>query len=480
MALTSVQVQFNGTWYSMILDSSTGLYKATLTAPSTPQDGIPVVVRSVNSGGYQAQAETSVDIKLEIVPPVVTITSPTEGGWYTNAQTPVSFALTDNEGGSGVDLASLSFVLDGTALGSTAPGMVCTADGNGYTCTYTPPSALSEGAHSVTISVSDLAGNAATPASVSWNVDTVDPALEVTSPQAGLVTNNSSLTISGTASDATSGLVNVTINGSPVAVTDGAFSQTVTMEEGQNEYTIIATDAVGHTSTVTRSVLLDTEPPAFVSVTIQPDMSADPLGGQFLITVVLEPPAVTPSAAETVTGTVNGAPVTFTEDPDYTWTATVPRADGDSYTLALTASDAAGNSATYSVTFPCGLGGRWDWTPLEYLNDVDLNRIEYNTRYCYTWLQQQGYGTRQLTYKTDWTKEDIPLWSDIQRVRQNVDYLQECFFAIPEWREILYNNTVDSGQMNAFEWDLHLIDLWLSRAVSFLVYSGTIYSGMWP
>ena len=312
-------------------------------------------------------------------------------------------------------------------------------------------------------------------------LDTVNPALSVTSPPDDLMTNNPALTISGTASDATSGLVNVTINGSPVTVgADGSFSQSVTLTEGTNSFTVVATDAVGHTSTVTRSVLLDTEPPAFVSVTIQPDMSADPLGGQFLITVVLEPPAVTPSAAETVTGTVNGAPVTFTEDPDYTWTATVPRADGDTYTLALTASDAAGNSAAYSVTFPCGLGGRWDWTPPEFLNAVDLNRIEYNTRYCYTWLQQQGYGTRQLTYKTDWTKEDIPLWSDIQRVRENVDYLQECFFAIPEWREILYNNTVDAGQMNAFEWDLHLIDLWLSRAVSFLVYSGTIYSGMWP
>ena len=480
MALTSVQVQFNGTWYSMALDSSTGLYKATLTAPSTPQDGIPVVVRAVNSGGYQAQAETSVDIKWEIVPPVVTITSPTEGGWYTNAQTPVAFALTDNEGGSGVDLASLSFVLDGTALGSTAPGMVCTAAGNGYSCVYTPPEALSEGAHTVTINVSDLAGNAAAPVTLAWNVDTQAPALAVTNPPGDLTTNNPALTIEGTAADASSGLTSVTINGQAVTLTGGTFSWPVTLTEGQNTFTVTAEDALGHTSTITRSVLLDTVAPVFVSVIIQPDMSADPLGGQFLITVVLEPPEVTPSAAETVTGTVNGAPVTFTEDPDYTWTATVPRADGDTYTLALTASDAAGNTASYSVTFPCGLGGKWTWTPLEYLNCWDLNRIEYNTRYLYDWLQQEGYGTRDLTTKTDWTKEDIPLWSDIQRIRENVDYLQECYFAIPDWREIVYNNTVDADQMNAFEWDLHLIDLWLSRMVSFQVYSGTIYAGMWP
>ena len=193
MALTSVRVQFNGTWYNMALNSATGKYEATITAPSTPQDDVPILVRAVNNTGYQAQAEASVDIKWEIVPPVVTITSPTAGSWYTNAQTPVAFTLTDNEGGSGVDLASLSFVLDGEALGSTSPGMVCTASGNGYTCVYTPPEALSEGAHTVSITVFDVAGNVSNTAEVGWNIDTVGPNLEVTSPVDGLVTNNPTL-----------------------------------------------------------------------------------------------------------------------------------------------------------------------------------------------------------------------------------------------------------------------------------------------
>lgn len=480
MALSTVQVQFNGTWYNLTLDSATGLYKATITAPSTPQDDIPVLVRAVNDAGYQAEAETTVDVKWEIIPPVVSITSPTAGSWYTNAQTPVVFTLTDEEAGSGIALDTLAFVLDGDTLGSTSPGMVCTASGNGYACTYTPPTALSDGAHSVTISVSDLAGNAATPVPLSWNIDTVGPNLEVASPAAGLITNNPALTISGTASDAASGLVSVTINESPVTVTDGAFSQAVTLTEGTNAFTIAATDAVGHTSTVERTVLLDTVAPVFESVHIRPSLDAEPLGDTFIITVVMKPPEVTPNATETVTGTVNGEPVTWTESPAYTWTATVGRSESDEYAVVLHAEDAAGNEADYSITFPCGLGGKWTWTRLEYLNYWDLNRIEYNTRYLYDWLQENGYGTRGVTTKTDWTKEDIPLWSDIQRIRENVDYLQACYFAIPEWREIVYNNTIDSGQMNAFEWDLHLIDLWLSRMVSFQVYSGTIYAGMWP
>ena len=480
MALTSVRVQFNGTWYNMTLNSATGNYEVTVTAPSTPQNDVPILVRAVNDGGYQAEAESTIDIRWEIIPPVVTITSPTGGSWYTNAQIPVSFTLTDEETGSGIDLGSLVFVLDGETLGSTSPGMVCTASGNGYSCTYTPPTALSDGSHSVNITVSDLAGNISTAASVSWNIDTVGPNLEITSPSEGLITNNPTLTISGTASDASSGLVSVTINNSPVTVTDGAFSQSVTLTEGTNSFTVVATDAVGHTSTVTRSVLLDTVDPVFESVHIRPSLDADPLGDAFIITVVMKPPEVTPNATETVTGTVNGAVATWTENPAYTWTASVSRADGDEYVVSLHAADAAGNTADYSVTFPCGLESKWTWTPLEYLNYWDLNRIEYNTRYCYDWLQQQGYGTQTLTTKTNWTKEDIPLWSDILRIRQNVDYLQDCFFAIPEWREILYNNTIDADQMNAFEWDLHLIDLWLSRMVSMFVYSGEVYAGEYP
>ena len=102
MALTSVRVQFGGVWYDMTLDAATGLYKATLTAPSTPQT-VPILVRAVNSAGYQAEAETSLEVKWELVPPVVSITSPTAGSWYTNAQTPVSFTLTDEAGGAGVE-----------------------------------------------------------------------------------------------------------------------------------------------------------------------------------------------------------------------------------------------------------------------------------------------------------------------------------------------------------------------------------------
>src|SRR5699024_2038332 len=140
---------------------------------------------------------------------------------------------------------------------------------------------------------------------------------------------------------------------------------------------------------------------------IRPSLDAKPLGNTIILAVVKKPPEVNPNATETVKGAGNGEPVTWKEGPAYTWTATVERSEWDEYAVALHAEDAAGNSASYSITFPCGLESKWTWTPLEYLNYWDLNRIEYNTRYLYDWLQENGYGTRTVTTKTDWAKEDI-------------------------------------------------------------------------
>lgn len=479
MALTSVRVQFKGVWYDLKKNAA-GKYETTIKAPSTPEDDLPLLIRALNDQGYQSNKSTTVDIKWEIVPPVVAITSPSAGGWYTDGQTPVVFTLRDEENGSGIDLSTLAFVLDGKTLGSTAKGMKCTAVENGYDCTYTPPAALADGPHKAAVSVQDRAGNPSNEAAISWKTDTAAPALTVTAPTDGLITNRPELVVTGTAGDDTSGLVSVTVNDTTIDVVEGAFSYSTVLREGQNTFQIVATDAAGLKSTVTRSVLLDTVAPVFESVHIRPDIEAEPLGNIFTVTVTMAPPNVEPSAAETVTGTVNGTPVNWTQNPAYTWTASVERSEDDCYVVVLHARDAAGNTADDAVTFPCGLGSKWTWTPLEYLNYWDLNRIEYNTRYLYNWLQENGYGAKEITTKTNWTKEDIPLRKDVDRIRGNVDDLQTCYFAIPEWREIVYNNTIDAKQMNAIEWDLHLIDEWLSKMVSQFVYSGELYAGEYP
>ena len=61
---------------------------------------------------------------------------------------------------------------------------------------------------------------------------------------------------------------------------------------------------------------------------------------------------------------------------------------------------------------------------------------------------------------------DFPYRSEIDRIRHNVDNLQQGFYSLPDWREIVYNNTIDFNQANALEWDLQTIDIWLQRMMA--------------
>ena len=61
-------------------------------------------------------------------------------------------------------------------------------------------------------------------------------------------------------------------NGAPIPVTpSGTFSNDVTLKEGSNTITIVAKDKAGKTTTVTRTVKLDTAPPVIKSATITPN-----------------------------------------------------------------------------------------------------------------------------------------------------------------------------------------------------------------
>lgn len=134
-----------------------------------------------------------------------------------------------------------------------------------------------DGSHTITVNASDYDGNAAAQKSVSFKIDTVPPTLSVTSPTDGLVTNQASCTVRGTTNDATSSPVSVTVklnSGSAEAATvasDGSWSKVITLTEGTNTITVVATDSAGKSTTVTRTVKLDTKAPVIKSVTLTPN-----------------------------------------------------------------------------------------------------------------------------------------------------------------------------------------------------------------
>jgi hypothetical protein len=254
-----------------------------------------VTVEATNDAGTTATADGSTLTGLrfvvnEIVPPVISILSPSGGAYVTNSKQPVVFTVTDESGGSGVNTDSVVVKLDGTAVASST--LAKTAITNGYSYTYTPASAMSDGAHTVTISASDNDGNTATAKSTTFTVDTVPPTLNITAPTADLITNTASVTVKGSTNDATSSPVTVAITlngtdqGTVTVASDGGFSKSLTLAEGTNTIVVTATDAAGKSSSVTRTVTLDTSTPVIKSATITPNPANT--GASVIISVVIE------------------------------------------------------------------------------------------------------------------------------------------------------------------------------------------------
>ena len=94
-----------------------------------------------------------------------------------------------------------------------------------------------------------------------------------------------------------------------------------------------------------------------------------------------------------------------------------------------------------------------------------LNRIEDWTAYLAAVLAEYGYLAAVHVRQSAWHMTDIPTRGDIDRIRRNIDALQTGFYSLPDWREILYNNTLDYVQANALEWDLQRIYDWLESMV---------------
>lgn len=280
MAISTVKAQINGQTYNLTLNSSTGKYESTITAPSKSsykQSGgyYPVTITATDNAGNSSIADTSTSqigdsLKLvvkEKTPPVISITAPTTGAYITNNKPDIKFTVTDDD--LGVNGGSITINIDGTNYTSQ---ITKTSITDGYSCTYTPESALDDGSHTIYVSATDNDGNTATSSFVSITVDTNHPELIVSTPADNLVTNQASVTVTGQTNDVTSSPVTLEINGTIVNVqSDGSFSHSVPLNVGTNTITVLATDAAGKSTTVTRTVLRDDSAPVINSVTVSPN-----------------------------------------------------------------------------------------------------------------------------------------------------------------------------------------------------------------
>lgn len=291
MSIKSVEFSINGQSYTLDLDSSTGKYKKTITAPNTTSWGetdhkyatqlkvtdvagnVTTIDKDNSSFGEKMLLRV-----LEKVAPVISITSPSSGAYLGSNSVKVEFTVTDS--GSGVDPDTIKLQIDS---GSTVTsGITKTEITNGYKCTYTATCA--DGSHTVKVDASDNDGNAATQKSASFTVDTVPPELNITSPEDILITNDQSLTVSGSTNDSCT--IAITLNGTDqgtVSLTNNTFSKTVTLEKGSNVLIITATDKAGKVTTVQREVTYDPVAPVIVSIDLTPNPVA--AGSTFTVTV---------------------------------------------------------------------------------------------------------------------------------------------------------------------------------------------------
>lgn len=298
MAIKTVQAIINGQTYDLTLNSGTGKYEATVTAPnksSFTQDEhfYNVTLKAADDAGNITTKDSTDGVlgdKLKLyvkekVAPTQTITYPTADALITNSKPVITWEVKDDDSGINVETISITINSDE----KVTDGIETTPIEGGYKCTYTPATPLDEGSNIIKVDCADNDGNAAEQGSVTFKVDTVPPVLNITSPNDGMITNQPALTVSGNTNDSTSSPVTVKIklnSGTEENVSveeNGSFSKELTLAEGLNTITVTATDSAGKQTTITRNVTLSTAAPVFNSVTITPNPVDS--GKTFIITV---------------------------------------------------------------------------------------------------------------------------------------------------------------------------------------------------
>jgi Glucodextranase, domain B/Beta-propeller repeat len=189
----------------------------------------------------------------------------------------------------------------------------------------------------------DTAGNSAT-ASLTVNLDTTSPYVNITSPTSGTFVASSPLNTTGTVTDSLSGIASVTCNGVSATIAVSAYSCRVPLIGGSNTIQVTATDRAGNTSTATARVNLDTTAP---TVTI-----ASPANNA---SETSSPVTVTGTVSDSLSGVggviCNGVSATIT---DSRYSCSVSLVSG-SNPILVTATDRAGHTSTDSITVNLGI-----------------------------------------------------------------------------------------------------------------------------
>jgi len=312
--VSSGSVSVNGQSFSV--GSAIGSLSAPVSVNREP-NCFPQVCGPANTVRVKVSGSSGSTLAVRVMlpdstPPMLTIAAPQPG------------AITNQ-----TSLAVSGTVQDQTAVTVTVNGVPASINGTAYTATV--PLA-NEGNNTLTVVARDVAGFH-TDSTRTVVRDTQAPSFTLSGPADGLITNASSVPVSGTLADPSGTTVDV--NGVPLVVQpNGSFSGQAPLVEGVNVLTVTARDAATNSLSLARTVTRDSTPP-LLSVTA-PEEGASTNDGSIAVsgTVV---------DATATTLTINGLGTALA--PGGAFDATVDLVEGPN-TLTLLATDAAGNTAT--------------------------------------------------------------------------------------------------------------------------------------
>lgn len=293
-------------------DFQIGAQQATGAIPSAASlnDGT-YVVSAVVSDQVGNSGNAHATFVVDTVPPTGVIQAPAANAILNVAAVPVTITYSDDR--SGIDTTKTILTVDGVNQTSALTLTATQATG-------TLP-ALTDGVHTIQLTVYDRSGNASSAISQQFTTDTTPPAIIVSvSPTPNAAGwNNNTVTVTFACSDAGSG---VTTCPPPVSVSSEGRGQSVC---GQ------AVDAAGNSSApACATVNLDRTPPV-ITYSVSPVPNSNGI-------ITSTPVTITFSCSDALSGVANCTP------------PIVVNTTGLSQMFTGTATDLAGNSATASVT----------------------------------------------------------------------------------------------------------------------------------
>ncbi len=222
---------WNNTPVTVTFTCSDAFMDVTCPAPVTVDtQGANQMVSGTAIDTAGLSATTSVTLNLDLTSPTISALlspAPNSAGWN-NGNVMVSFSCSD--------------ALSGIA--------VCPAS----------QTVSTEGISQISGTAVDKAGNSSQTAAF-VSIDTTPPVISISSPANGSTVSSSSLTVSGSVSDAGSGVAGVLCDGAAATFGGGAFSCNVTLNSGSNTVQVVATDAAGNSTPANLSVTLSVSQP---------------------------------------------------------------------------------------------------------------------------------------------------------------------------------------------------------------------------